>query len=159
MRDVSGITFEFNNGGEDTKINGETVRAYPWTGKTITPSFSVKVYNYDTQSWSYFVKDGDYEIDSDPTYSTVSAIDPPSSNSYYPYYLVYIKGMGNYTGSTFARWTITGTQFENVTAEGFEGSYDGRPHGVNISVENAPADMKIEYNVDGSDKWTTKAPS
>lgn len=159
LRDVSGITFEFNNGGEDTKINGETVRAYPWTGKTITPSFSVKVYNYDTQSWSYFVKDGDYEIDSDPTYSTVSAIDPPSSNSYYPYYLVYIKGMGNYTGSTFARWTITGTQFENVTAEGFEGSYDGRPHGVNISVENAPADMKIEYNVDGSDKWTTKAPS
>ena len=156
---VSGITFEFNNGGEDTKINGETVRAYPWTGKKITPSFSVKVYNYDTQSWSYFVKDGDYEIDSDPTYSTVSAVDPPSSNSYYPYYLVYIKGMGNYTGSTFARWTITGTQFENVTAEGFEGVYDGQPHGVNISVENAPADMTIEYNVDGSDKWTTKAPS
>ena len=159
LRDVSGITFEFNNGGEDTKINGETVRAYPWTGKKITPSFSVKVYNYDTQSWSYFVKDGDYEIDSDPTYSTVSAVDPPSSNSYYPYYLVYIKGMGNYTGSTFARWTITGTQFENVTAEGFEGVYDGQPHGVNISVENAPADMTIEYNVDGSDKWTTKAPS
>lgn len=159
LRDVSGITFEFNNGGEDTKINGETVHAYPWTGKKITPSFSVKVYNYDTQSWSYFVKDGDYEIDSDPTYSTVSAVDPPSSNSYYPYYLVYIKGMGNYTGSTFARWTITGTQFENVTAEGFEGVYDGQPHGVNISVENAPADMTIEYNVDGSDKWTTKAPS
>lgn len=159
LRDVSGITFEFNNGGEDTKINGETVRAYPWTGKKITPSFSVKVYNYDTQSWSYFVKDGDYEIDSDPTYSTVSAVDPPSSNSYYPYYLVYIKGMGNYTGSTFARWTITGTQFENVTAEGFEGVYDGQPHGVNILVENAPADMTIEYNVDGSDKWTTKAPS
>ncbi len=159
LRDVSGVTFEFNNGGEDTKINGETVHAYPWTGKKITPSFSVKVYNYDTQSWSYFVKDGDYEIDSDPAYSTVSAVDPPSSNSYYPYYLVYIKGMGNYTGSTFARWTITGTQFENVTAEGFEGVYDGQPHGVNISVENAPADMKIEYNVDGSDKWTTKAPS
>lgn len=159
LRDVSGITFEFNNGGEDTKINGETVRAYPWTGKTITPSFSVKVYNYDAQSWSYFVKDGDYEIDNDPTYSTVSAVDPPSSNSYYPYYLVYIKGMGNYTGSTFARWTITGTQFENVTAKGFEGVYDGQPHGVNISVEKAPADMTIEYNVDGSDEWTTAAPS
>lgn len=156
---VSGLTFEFNNGGEDTKINGETVRAYPWTGKTIAPSFSVKVYNYDTQSWSYFVKGDDYEIDNDPSYSTVSAIDPPSSNSYYPYYLVYIKGKGNYTGSAFARWTITGTQFENVTAKGFEGRYDGQPHGVNISVENAPADMKIEYNVDGSDKWTTEPPS
>ncbi len=159
LRDVSGITFEFNNGGEDTKINGETVRAYPWTGKTITPRFSVKVYNYDTQSWLYFVKDGDYKIDSDPTYSTVSAIDPPSSNSYFPYYQVYIKGTGNYTGSAYANWTITGTQFENVTAEGFEGRYDGQPHGVNISVEKAPDDMKIEYNVDGSDKWTTKAPS
>ena len=159
LRDVGGITFEFNNGGEDTKINGETVRAYPWTGKTITPSFSVKVYNYDTQSWSYFVKGDDYEIDNDPSYSTVSAVDPPSSNSYYPYYLVYIKGKGNYTGSAYANWTITGTQFENVTAKGFKGPYDGQPHGVNISVENAPADMKIEYNVAGSDEWTTGAPS
>ena len=156
---VSGLTFEFNDGGTDTTVDGEKVRAYPWTGKTIRPSFSVKIYNYDSQIWSYFVKDNDYVIDGDSTYSTVSAIDPPSSNSYYPYYQLYIKGMGNYTGSVCANWTITGTQFENVTAEGFEGVYDGQPHGVNISVSNAPADMKIEYSVDESDKWTTEAPS
>ena len=156
---VSGLTFEFDDGGTDTTINGEKVRAYPWTGKTIAPSFSVKVYNYDTRSWSHFVKGGDYKIDNDPSYSTASAIDPPGSNSYYPYYLLYIKGMGNYTGSAFARWTITGTQFENVTAEGFEGVYDGQPHGVNISVDKAPDDMKIEYSVDESDKWTEVAPS
>lgn len=156
---VSGLTFEFDDDGTDTTINGEKVRAYPWTGETIAPSFSVKVYNYDTQSWSYFVKGGDYKIDNDPSYSTVSAIDPPSSNSYYPYYQVYIKGMGNYTGSVCTNWTITGTQFENVTAEGFVGDYDGHPHGVNVSVSNAPADMKIEYSVDESDKWTTEAPS
>ena len=156
---VSGLTFEFNDGGTDTTVDGEKVRAYPWTGKTIRPSFSVKIYNYDSQSWSYFVKDNDYVIDGDSTYSTVSAIDPPSSNSYYPYYQLYIKGMGNYTGSVCANWTITGTQFENVTAEGFEGVYDGQPHGVNISVSNAPVDMKIEYSVDESDKWTTEAPS
>lgn len=156
---VSGLTFEFNDGGTDTTVDGEKVGAYPWTGKTIRPSFSVKIYNYDSQSWSYFVKDNDYVIDGDSTYSTVSAIDPPSSNSYYPYYQLYIKGMGNYTGSVCANWTITGTQFENVTAEGFEGVYDGQPHGVNISVSNAPADMKIEYSVDESDKWTTEAPS
>ena len=156
---VSGLTFEFNDGGTDTTVDGEKVRAYPWTGKTIKPSFSVKIYNYDSQSWSYFVKDNDYVIDGDSTYSTVSAIDPPSSNSYYPYYQLYIKGMGNYTGSVCANWTITGTQFENVTAEGFEGVYDGQPHGVNISVSNAPVDMKIEYSVDESDKWTTEAPS
>ena len=156
---VSGLTFEFNDSGEDAKINGETVRAYPWTGKTIAPSFSVKVYNYDTQSWSYFVKGDDCEIDNDPSYSTVSAIDPPSSNSYYPYYQVYIKGKGNYTGSRYACWTITGTQFEDVMAEGFEGPYDGQAHGVNISVSNAPADMKIEYSVDESDEWTTEVPS
>lgn len=156
---VSGLTFEFDDDGTDTTINGEKVRAYPWTGKTIAPSFSVKVYNYDTQSWSSFVKGGDYKIDSDSSYSTVSAIDPPSSNSYYPYYQLYIKGMGNYTGSACANWTITGTQFENVTAEGFEGDYDGQSHGVNISVSSAPADMKIEYSVDESGKWTTEAPS
>lgn len=156
---VSGLTFEFNDGGTDTTVDGEKVRAYAWTGKTIKPSFSVKIYNYDSQSWSYFVKDNDYVIDGDSTYSTVSAIDPPSSNSYYPYYQLYIKGMGNYTGSVCANWTIAGTQFENVTAEGFEGVYDGQPHGVNISVSNAPADMKIEYSVDESDKWTTEAPS
>lgn len=156
---VSGLTFEFNDGGTDTTVDGEKVRAYSWTGKTIRPSFSVKIYNYGSQSWSYFVKDNDYVIDGDSTYSTVSAIDPPNSNSYFPYYQVYIKGTGNYTGSAYANWTITGTQFENVTAEGFEGVYDGQPHGVNISVSNAPADMKIEYSVDESDKWTTEAPS
>ena len=156
---VSGLTFEFDDDGTDTTINGEKVRAYPWTGETIAPSFSVKVYNYDTQSWSYFVKGGDYKIDNDPSYSTVSAIDPPSSNSYCPYYQLYIKGMGNYTGSVCTNWTITGTQFENVTSEGFVGDYDGHPHGVNVSVSSAPADMKIEYSVDESDKWTTEAPS
>lgn len=159
LRNVSGLTFKFNDGGTDTTINGEAVRAYPWTGKTITPNFSVEVYNYSTQSWSSFVKGGDYKIDSDPSYSTVSAIDPPSSNSYFPYYQVYIKGTGNYTGSAYANWTITGTQFENVTAEGFEGVYDGQPHGVNISVSNAPADMKIEYSVDGNDEWKEEVPS
>lgn len=156
---VSGLTFEFNDGGTDTTVDGEKVRAYPWTGKTIRPSFSVKIYNYDSQSWSYFVKDNDYVIDGDSTYSTVSAIDPSSSNSYFPYYQVYIKGTGNYTGSAYANWTITGTQFENVTAEGFEGVYDGQPHGVNISVSNAPADMTIEYSFDEGDSWTTEAKS
>lgn len=156
---VSGLTFEFDDDGTDTTINGEKVRAYPWTGKTIAPSFSVKVYNYDTQSSSSFVKGDDYKIDNDPSYSTVSAIDPPSSNSYFPYYQVYIKGTGNYTGLAYANWTITGTQFENVTAEGFEGVYDGRPHGVNISVSNAPADMTIEYSFDEGDSWTTEAKS
>lgn len=154
---VSGLTFIFDDNGTDTTINGETVRAYPWTGEKITPKFSVGVYNYSTQSWSYFVKGGDYKIDSGSSYSTVSAIDPPSS--YYPYYELYIKGIGNYTGSVCAKWTITGTQFENVTAEGFEGRYDGRPHGVNISVEKAPDDMKIEYSVDGGDEWKEEAPS
>lgn len=74
---VSGLTFEFNDGGTDTTVDGEKARAYPWTGKTIKPSFSVKIYNYGSQSWSYFVKDNDYVIDGDSTYSTVSAIDPP----------------------------------------------------------------------------------
>ncbi len=155
LSQVSGLTFIFDD-GTDTEIDGDTVRAYPWTGKKITPKFSVGVYNYSTQRWSYFVKDGDYKIDSD---STVSATDPPSSNSYPPFYLVGIKGMGNYTGSAYAYWTITGTQFENVTAEGFEGVYDGQPHGVNISVSNAPAGMTIEYSFDGGDSWTTKAKS
>lgn len=159
LRNVSGLTFKFNDGGTDTTINGEAVRAYSWTGKTIAPNFSVEVYNYSTQSWSSFVKGGDYKIDSDSSYSTASAIDPPGSNSYFPYYQVYIKGTGNYTGSAYANWTITGTQFENVTAEGFEGVYDGQPHGVNISVSNAPADMKIEYSVDEGDSWTTEAKS
>ena len=44
-----------------------------------------------------------------------------------------------------------------MTAEGFEGVYDGQPHGVNISVSNAPADMTIEYSFDEGDSWTTEA--
>lgn len=46
-----------------------------------------------------------------------------------------------------------------MTAEGFEGVYDGQPHGVNISVSNAPADMTIEYSFDEGDSWTTEAKS
>ena len=152
---VSGLTFIFED-GTDTEVSGDTVRAYPWTGKKITPKFSVGVYNYSTRGYSYFVKDGDYKIDSD---STVSATDPPSPNSYPPFYLVGIKGMGNYTGSAYAYWTITGTQFENVTAEGFEGRYDGQPHGVKISVDKAPNDMVIEYSYDEGESWTTEAKS
>lgn len=157
---VSGLTFSFED-GESVTIDERDMRGYPWTGERITPQFSVMVYDYGAHTWKYFTKGVDYTVDTTSKYSTTSAIDPPDASvyPYTPYYQLYIKGAGNYTGSACALWTITGTQFENVKATGFEGTYDGRDHKASVTVSNAPEDMKVEYSVDDGESWTEEAPS
>ncbi len=43
-----------------------------------------------------------------------------------------------------------------VTAEGYEGIYDGTAHGITVTVED-PADTKVEYSTDG-ENWSETTP-
>lgn len=155
LQKVSSLTIEYE-GGRDTTIDWTSVRAFDWTGEEITPKFTISGYN---NGWFDLVKGTDYTIVTSK-YSTPSATNPPDSSSYFPYYIIYIKGAGNYTGTVTTCWTIVGGQpFGEVTAEGFSDTYDGNPHTVSVSVANAPEDVTIEYSEDGGTTWSSDAPS
>ena len=155
LQKVSSLTIEYE-GGRDTTIDWTSVRAFDWTGEEITPKFTISGYN---NGWFDLVKGTDYTVVTSKS-STPSATNPPDSSSYFPYYIIYIKGTGNYTGTVTTCWTIVGGQpFGEVTAEGFSGTYDGQPHTISVSVTNEPAGTKIEYSEDGGTTWSTEAPS
>lgn len=155
LQKVSSLTIEYE-GGRDTTIDWTSVRAFDWTGEEITPKFTISGYN---NGWFDLVKGTDYTVVTSK-YSTPSATNPPDSSSYFPYYIIYIKGTGNYTGTVTTCWTIVGGQpFGEVTAEGFSGTYDGNPHTVSVSVADAPEDVTIEYSEDGGTTWSSDAPS
>lgn len=159
LKNVTSLRFFFE-GGTDTMIEGSKVRAFEATGSAITPKFSVGWYDYDNNRWSYLKEGEDYTVVSD-RYSTTSATTPPRSNvfPYLPYYVISIEGIGGYKGSASANWTILGTPFDDITATGFSGTYDGQPHTISVSVTNEPAGTKIEYSEDGGTTWSTEAPS
>lgn len=155
LQKVSSLTIEYE-GGRDTTIDWTSVRAFDWTGEEITPKFTVSGYN---NGWFDLVKGTDYTVVTSKS-STPSATNPPDSSSYFPYYIIYIKGAGNYTGTVSTCWTIVGGQpFDDITATGFSGTYDGQPHTISVSVTNEPAGTKIEYSEDGGTTWSTEAPS
>lgn len=155
LQKVSSLTIEYE-GGRDTTIDWTSVRAFDWTGEEITPKFTISGYN---NGWFDLVKGTDYTVVTSKS-STPSATNPPDSSSYFPYYIIYIKGAGNYTGTVSTCWTIVGGQpFDDITATGFSGTYDGQPHTISVSVTNEPAGTKIEYSEDGGTTWNTEAPS
>lgn len=155
LQKVSSLTIEYE-GGRDTTIDWTSVRAFDWTGEEITPKFTISGYN---NGWFDLVKGTDYTVVTSKS-STPSATNPPDSSSYFPYYIIYIKGAGNYTGTVSTCWTIVGGQpFDDITATGFSGTYDGQPHTISVSVTNEPAGTKIEYSEDGGTTWSTEAPS
>ena len=146
LQKVSSLTIEYE-GGRDTTIDWTSVRAFDWTGEEITPKFTISGYN---NGWFDLVKGTDYTVVTSKD-STPSATNPPDSSSYFPYYIIYIKGTGNYTGTVTTCWTIVGGQpFGEVTAEGFSGTYDGNPHTVSVSVasQDSPHGWS-ESNPDG----------
>ena len=155
LQKVSSLTIEYE-GGRDTTIDWTSVRAFDWTGEEITPKFTISGYN---NGWFDLVKGTDYTVVTSKS-STPSATNPPDSSSYFPYYIIYIKGAGNYTGTVSTCWTIVGGQpLDDITATGFSGTYDGQPHTISVSVTNEPAGTKIEYSEDGGTTWSTEAPS
>lgn len=74
-------------------------------------------------------------------------------------YECYVNGKGNYAKSFKLSWKIVDVARFDLEVAGFDGTYDGKEHGITVNVKNdpQPADMKIEYREDGGD-WTTDKP-
>lgn len=75
-------------------------------------------------------------------------------------YECYVNGKGNYAKSFKLSWKIVDVARFDLEVAGFDGTYDGKEHGITVNVKNdpQPADMKIEYREDGGD-WTTDKPT
>lgn len=75
-------------------------------------------------------------------------------------YACRVNGKGNYAKWFELKWKIEDVARFDLEITDFDGTYDGKEHGITVNVKNdpVPADMKIEYREDGGD-WTTKKPT
>lgn len=133
-------------------LNNNTVKnnlpAFKWTGEKITPQFKVTAtVDGETVDLRLGV---DYEFDQDR--GDRDGTDPGT-------YRTWLWGLGNFAYGQSFYWSIYGTQFENVQAKGFDGTYDGKAHAPSVTVDNAPEGMQIEYSVDGGSLYEDRIPS
>ena len=136
---------------DGVKFRGDTfngVPSYTWTGEEITPRIKV---TYKLGGEWIELREG-IDFERLEWGESVSEKDPGVYRSQ-------IWGLGNYVYGPFFYWTICGTQFENVQAKGFEGTYDGECHVPSVTVDNAPSDMRIEYSSDGGSTWSVSRPA
>lgn len=124
------------------------VPSYKWTGEEVTPRIKVTYKLGD--EWIELKEGVDFERLS--WGESVSEKDPGAYRSQ-------AWGLGNYTYGKFFYWSIYGTQFENVQAKGFDGTYDGKAHSPSVTVDNEPEGMQIEYSVDGGTLYEDRVPS
>lgn len=124
------------------------VPSYKWTGEEITPRIKVTYKLGD--EWIELKEGVDFERLA--WYESVSEKDPGAYRSQ-------AWGLGNFAYGKFFYWSIYGTQFENVQAKGFDGTYDGKAHSPSVTVDNAPEGMQIEYSVDGGLLYEDRIPS
>ena len=75
-------------------------------------------------------------------------------------YECYVNGKGNYAKYFELKWKIEDVARFDLEVTNFDGTYDGKEHGITVNVKNdpVPADMKIEYREEGGD-WTTEKPT
>ena len=133
-------------------LNNDTVKnnlpAFKWTGEKIAPQFKVTTtVDGETVDLRLGV---DYEFDQDR--GDRDGTDPGT-------YRTWLWGLGNFVYGQSFYWSIYGTQFENVQAKGFDGTYDGKVHSPSVTVDNAPEGMQIEYSVDGGLLYEDRIPS
>lgn len=133
-------------------LNNDTVKnnlpAFKWTGEKIAPQFKVTTtVDGETVDLRLGV---DYEFDQDR--GDRDGTDPGT-------YRTWLWGLGNFAYGQSFYWSIYGTQFENVQAKGFDGTYDGKAHSPSVTVDNAPEGMQIEYSVDGGSLYEDGIPS
>lgn len=124
------------------------VPSYKWTGEEITPRIKVTYKLGD--EWIELKEGVDFERLA--WGESVSEKDPGAYRSQ-------AWGLGNFAYGKFFYWSIFGTQFENVQAKGFDGTFDGKAHSPSVTVDNAPEGMQIEYSVDGGSMYEDRIPS
>ena len=130
------------------------VPSYEWTGEEITPRIKVTYKLGD--EWIELKEGVDFERLA--WGESVSEKDPGAYRSQ-------LWGLGNFASyesiysCKFFYWSIYGTQFENVQAKGYLGTYDGMAHSPSVTVDNAPEGMQIKYSVDGGSLYEDRIPS
>lgn len=140
------------------KDGGKGAGKYAYDGKEHQPVVESAQFKNGAGEWVDLVEGKDYEL-SARSESGLKQIEPGQ-------YECIVIGKGNFTtdgGTTSVltlKWEIVDVSRFDLEVTGFEGTYDGKEHGITVNVKNdpQPADMKIEYREDGGD-WTTKKPT
>lgn len=140
------------------KDGGKGAGKYAYDGKEHQPVVESAKFKNGAGEWVDLVEGKDYEL-SARSESGLKQTEPGQ-------YECIVIGKGNFTtdgGTTSVltlKWEIVDVSRFDLEATGFEGTYDGKEHGITVNVKNdpQPADMKIEYREDGGD-WTTDKPT
>ena len=140
------------------KDGGKGAGKYAYDGKEHQPVVESAQFKNGAGEWVDLVEGEDYEL-SARSESGLKQIEPGQ-------YECIVIGKGNFTtdgGTTSVltlKWEIVDVSRFDLEVTGFEGTYDGKEHGITVNVKNdpVPADMKIEYREDGG-VWTTDKPT
>ena len=139
------------------KDGGKGAGKYAYDGKEHQPVVESAQFKNGAGEWVDLVEGKDYEL-SARSESGLKQTDPGQ-------YECIVIGKGNFTtdgGTTSVltlKWEIVDVSRFDLEVTGFEGTYDGKEHGITVNVKNdpVPADMKIEYREEGG-AWTTEKP-
>lgn len=140
------------------KDGGKGAGKYAYDGKEHQPVVESAKFKNGAGEWVDLVEGKDYEL-SARSESGLKQTEPGQ-------YECIVIGKGNFTtdgGTTSVltlKWEIVDVARFDLEVTDFDGTYDGKEHGITVNVKNdpVPADMKIEYREDGGD-WTTKKPT
>lgn len=150
---VRGQSYQFT-----LKDGGKGAGKYAYDGKEHQPAVESAKFKNGAGKWVDLVEGKDYEL-SARSESGLKQTEPGQ-------YECIVIGKGNFTtdgGTTSVltlKWEIVDVSRFDIEVAGFDGTYDGKEHGITVNVKNdpVPADMKIEYREDGGD-WTTDKPT
>ena len=140
------------------KDGGKGAGKYAYDGKEHQPVVESAQFKNGASEWVDLVEGRDYEL-SARSESGLKQTEPGQ-------YECIVIGKGNFTtdgGTTSVltlKWEIVDVARFDLEVAGFDGTYDGKEHGITVNVKNdpVPADIEIEYREDGGD-WTTKKPN
>ncbi len=140
------------------KDGGKGAGKYAYDGKEHQPVVESAKFKNGAGEWVDLVEGKDYEL-SARSESGLKQTEPGQ-------YECIVIGKGNFTtdgGTTSVltlKWEIDDVARFDLEVAGFDGTYDGKEHGITVNVKNdpVPADMKIEYCEEGG-AWTTEKPT
>ena len=140
------------------KDGGKGAGKYAYDGKEHQPVVESAKFKNGAGEWVDLVEGKDYEL-SARSESGLKQTEPGQ-------YECIVIGKGNFTtdgGTTSVltlKWEIVDVARFDLEVTDFDGTYDGKEHGITVNIKNdpKPADMKIEYREDGGD-WTTEKPT
>lgn len=140
------------------KDGGKGAGKYAYDGKEHQPVVESAKFKNGAGEWVDLIEGRDYEL-SARSESGLKQTEPGQ-------YECIVIGKGNFTtdgGTTSVltlKWEIVDVARFDLEVAGFDGTYDGKEHGITVNVKNdpVPADMKIEYCEEGG-AWTTEKPT